>query len=372
MLRKYQLHNFKNHADTSMDMCNLTMLTGMNGMGKSSILQSMLVLRESYLRRPSMETLTLDGQSFSVGKTAELVNKSVTDRQDLLEFGLRTDEGNVALVYRYSEGIANEMELVGGNMSMAADCFKKISLFNDDFQYLSAFRMGPQSVYQSHTNVVDKHRQISDRMGMGEYVANFLSKYGQESIPVVPLAYPGSETLNLRAQTELWMGEISEGVRLTINEHGGQYDLMYGYEIPGKTTTYHSALNTGFGISYVLAVVVAVLSARPGALLLIENPEAHIHPSGQSALMRLISIAANNGVQIILETHSDHIINGALVNWKEMSIDRDLLAVYYFDRDENLNSLPLRLAVGDNGRIKNAPQGFFDQMKADLEVLFDF
>lgn len=372
MLRKYTLHNFKNHADTSMDLRNLTILTGMNGMGKSSILQSMLILRDSYLRRPSMELLTLDGQSFSVGKTAELVNRSVSDKQDLLHFGLETEEGWVTMAYRYPEGNANEMELAEGNVSAKTELLKKTSLFNDDFQYLSAFRMGPQPVYQSHTGVVDKHRQISDRMGMGEYVAYFLNQFGKVNIPIAPLAYHGSESLSLRVQTELWMGEISEGVRLQINEHGGQYDLKYGYEVPGKITTYHSALNTGFGISYVLAVVVAVLSARPGALLLIENPEAHIHPSGQSALMRLVSMAASYGVQIILETHSDHIINGALVNWKEMGISRDLLSVYYFDRDENLNSLPKRLKVGDNGRIKNAPQGFFDQMKADLEVLFDF
>jgi hypothetical protein len=77
------------------------------------------------------------------------------------------------------------------------------------------------------------------------------------------------------------MGEISEGIKMQIHQHGGQYDLNYGYEVPGKTTIYHSALNTGFGISYVLSVVVAILSARPGALLLIENPEAHIHlPTG--------------------------------------------------------------------------------------------
>ena len=79
-----------------------------------------------------------------------------------------------------------------------------------------------------------------------------------------------------------------------------------------------------------------------------------------------------NGVQIILETHSDHIVNGALVNWKECSADHNLLSVYYFERDENLNSRPVKVEIGSNGRIRNAPVGFFDQMKADLEVLFDF
>lgn len=372
MIRKYQLHNFKNHADTALELGNLTILTGINGMGKSSFLQSMLILRESYMRRPTMQSLSLDGTSFSVGGSANLVNRNVTEEQDLLKVLLAADEGSLEVGYRYPAGNVNEMEIAIGNVVDFDKLLSGISLFNDNFQYLSAFRMGPQGVYQSHTGVVDKHRQLSDHMGMGEYVAHFLALYGKEKIAVEALAHSSSESMSLVRQTELWMGEISDGIKMQINEHGGQYILKYGYEIPGKTTTYHSALNTGFGISYILSVVVAILSACPGALILIENPEAHIHPSGQAALMRLISIAAANGIQIVLESHSDHIVNGALVNWKEMCLDRRMLSVYYFDKDENLNSSPIRLEVGESGRIRNAPQGFFDQMKADLEVLFDF
>lgn len=372
MIRQYNIHNFKNHADTSLELRGLTILTGINGMGKSSVFQTMLILRESFLRRPSMQILSLDGESFSVGRTAGLVNRNVTVGADLLQLGVMADEGDFEFGYRYPVGDENEMAAVGDMANNMAVRLKCVSLFNDDFQYLSAFRMGPQAVYQSHTGVVDKHRQLSDRMGMGEYVAYYLSRFGNEKIAVEALAYPGSDGMTLSRQTELWMGEISEGIKMQIHQHGGQYDLKYGYEVPGKTTIYYSALNTGFGISYVLSVVVAILSARPGALLLIENPEAHIHPSGQAALMKLISRAALGGIQILLETHSDHIVNGALVNWKEIRADRGQLSVYYFERDENLNSRPVRLEIGDNGRIKNAPRGFFDQMKADLEVLFDF
>lgn len=372
MIRQYKLHNFKNHADTSLELGGLTILTGMNGMGKSSVFQSMLILRESFSRRPSMDILSLEGDSFSVGGSAGLVNRNVNKGEDLLQLGVITDEGSAEFSYRYPVGDKNELEAVGKGVDATEEYLQQIPLFNDDFQYLSALRMGPQDVYQSHTNVVDKHRQLSSRMGMGEYAVYFLNRYGNETIPVETLAYPGSDSMSLSDQTQLWLGEISEGIKMKIHQNGVQYDLLYGYEIPGRITTYHSALNTGFGISYVLSVVVAILSARPGALLLIENPEAHIHPSGQAAMMKLISKAAINGIQIILETHSDHIVNGALVNWKELQADRNLLSVYFFERDENMNSRPIRLEIGDNGRIINAPHGFFDQMKADLEVLFDF
>lgn len=373
MLKSYDIHNFKNHADTHLDFGNLTILTGINGMGKSSVFQSMLMMRESFLRMPLMDTLSLDGESFSVGGTSELVNRNVTDDQNLLKINLSTDQGRVNLGYVYPIENANELEIANGFFVPDAKLLKSISLFNDDFQYLSAFRVGPQSTYLSQTNVVDKHRQLSGKMGMGEYSVYFLSKFGQEPIALPELAYRGLESqLSLNRQVELWMGEITDGVKLNITQNGNQYVLKYGYEQPGRPTVYHSALNTGFGLSYILSVVIAILSAKSGSLILIENPEAHIHPSGQASLMRLVSLAASQGVQIVMETHSDHIINGALVNWKKYELDRNKLAVYYFYRDENLNASPKRLLVGENGRIQNAPKGFFDQMKADLEVLFDF
>ena len=371
MLKRYDIHNFKNHADTSLYLGNLTILTGINGMGKSSVIQSMLILRESFQKMPQMQVLSLDGNAFNVGGTAALVNRSVETEQNVLKLAITTDEGLAEFSYQYPIGDSNELELREGSEVPDPGWLKGMSLFNDHFQYLSAFRIGPQSVYFSQTNVVDRHRQISSKMGMGEFAVYFLSKFGQEDIPVEALAFEASTSLNLIQQVELWMGEISEGVRLRIDQNGSQYDLQYGYEQSGRPTVFHSAFNTGFGISYVLGLVVAILSAKPDSLILIENPEAHIHPSGQSSLMRLISLAAANGVQIILETHSDHIINGALVNWKLNKLDKDLLSVYYFDRDDKLNAFPVRLKVGENGRIQRAPEGFFDQMKTDLEVLFD-
>ena len=106
-------------------------------------------------------------------------------------------------------------------------------------------------------------------------------------------------------------------------------------------------------------------------VVLIENPEAHIHPAGQSAMMRLISQAANAGVQVVIETHSDHIINGALVARKQNVISPDALTVYFFDIDNDLNALPMQLEIGKNGLIQHAPEKFFGQMNADLKVLFD-
>src|SRR5438046_1441121 len=68
--------------------------------------------------------------------------------------------------------------------------------------------------------------------------------------------------------------------------------------------------NVGFGITYALPIVVSILSARPGSLVIIENPEAHLHPRGQVRMGELLSLASTAGIQVLIETHSDHVLNG--------------------------------------------------------------
>lgn len=367
MIKKYTIQNFKNHAHTALSLSNLNILTGLNGMGKSSVIQSMLLLRDSYAKNPSMSTLYTDIDSVDIVDSASLVNCNLEKNQDVMHLCIESDACTLQFNYQFS---IEDKDTLSAIDTDAPKDIKSCSLFTDDFQYLSAFRSGPQPSYGS-SSVVDKHRQMSLKLGMGEFAVYFLHKFQGEDIPLTELMYPDSTSRSLYDQTELWMTEISRGIKFKLDQNGKSVNLSFGYERPGKPTVYHNAMNTGYGVSYILSVIVSILSARPGSLIIVENPESHIHPSGQSALMRMISIAARNGVQFIIETHSDHILNGALVNAKKNVISKDQISVYYFDVDEKLNSNPHLLKIEDNGRIQTAPEGFFDQMDADTEVLFD-
>lgn len=371
MIKQYYLHNFKNHSDTVLNLSGLTLLTGMNGAGKSSVIQSMLLLRDTFISSHQLAFLYLKGDSFSVGRTVDAVNYNCKDDEELLRFRFMLDnEVTYDLCYRYSSD-ADATSLKREKTSSDEDGLLGIPLFTDKFQYLSAFRSGPQSLYSSDKDVVDTHRQLSNRLGQGEMTVYFLNKYGEEPLPIDSLCYNKSLPHTLRHQTECWMSEISDGLQILINQYGNSYEILFGTERKGHKPIFHSAINTGYGISYVLSVVVAILASKPGSLILIENPEAHIHPSGQSALMRLVSHAVAAGVQVIIETHSDHIINGALVARKRNVLNENALSVYFFDRDDEGNALPINLHIGQNGMIQNAPDRFFGQMNADLKVLFD-
>jgi predicted ATPase len=79
--------------------------------------------------------------------------------------------------------------------------------------------------------------------------------------------------------------------------------------------------------------VVACLAASPGSLLLLENPEAHLHPRGQTAMAELIARTAAAGAQVIVETHSDHVLNGVRLAVKRRVLTGAQTVVHYVDRE---------------------------------------
>src|SRR5262249_11560138 len=114
------------------------------------------------------------------------------------------------------------------------------------------------------------------------------------------------------------------------------------------------------------------LSARPGALLLIENPEAHLHPRGQRRMGELLAAAASAGVQIVAETHSDHALNGVRLSVQDGKLAPDNVAIHFFSRTETNGKTRLVTAsptIDPNGRISDWPEGFFDEWDSALAQL---
>lgn len=251
------------------------------------------------------------------------------------------------------------------------------NLFSEKFQYISAARLGPQEVYSKDDVVVEIHKQISVNEGKAEFCIHFLYKNQEEKVHE-KLVHPKYEINDLIHQVSAWEKEISEGVNVVINDLGKLgYELKYEFDNDkkGKTNQFYAS-NVGFGITYVLPILVSILSAKPGYLIIIENPEAHLHPSGISKLVELICKAAEAGIQIILETHSDHIINGILVQCKryevdqETGINRENVSIYQLERNETEHcSIAQKIEIEEGGRIFGKPLGFFDQISQDLKQL---
>jgi predicted ATPase len=184
-----------------------------------------------------------------------------------------------------------------------------------------------------------------------------------------------SSTPNLLDQVAGWLQFLSPGVRITSDLLAGTDDARLAYEYVGRRGFLESnskirPTNVGFGLTYSLPIVVACLSAQPGSLLLIENPEAHLHPLGQFAMGDLLARASREGVQIVVETHSDHVLNGIRLAVKRGVIESSEVVVHYFTRDVETGYASIESpAILEDGRLSSWPKGFFDQWDTALDAL---
>ncbi|MEI8641624.1 DUF3696 domain-containing protein [Pseudoalteromonas sp. Hal099] len=105
-------------------------------------------------------------------------------------------------------------------------------------------------------------------------------------------------------------------------------------------------------------------------ILIIENPEAHIHPSGQKpALGKLLAKAASSGIQVTLETHSDHVIDGIRISAKRKEIPHTDIIINYCKKDEEGRTFVDPIKVSEKGKLSNWPTGFFDESIKNLREL---
>lgn len=188
------------------------------------------------------------------------------------------------------------------------------------------------------------------------------------------MRHPKAQSNQLRHQLEAWLGEISPGTRLYTEAHHS-LDLVsmeFAFQTGRGETNRYRATNVGFGISYILPIVTAALSAGEGSLLLIENPEAHIHPHGQLRMGKLLALASLSGVQVIVETHSDHILNGLRLAVHCGDLHQDQVAMHYFTRiveSDSIRTQVITPVMDRHGRINEWPEGFFDENEKALRQL---
>ena len=168
------------------------------------------------------------------------------------------------------------------------------------------------------------------------------------------------------------MAEIFPGFQYAVTPVPGTDLATLGLATEGNPELIRPQ-NTGFGLSYTLPIFVACLAAPENGLVLIENPEAHLHPAAQSKFAAFLAMIVSSGVQIILETHSDHIINGVRKAVRAKVINKQNALIYFFRQAENTEQDKVtRIEIDGKGNLTDWPKGFFDQLDDDFEALTDW
>lgn len=378
MIKKIKIQNFKSLENVALECSNLNVLTGLNGMGKSSIIQALLLLRQSNDRGfLENEGLSLNGDLVNIGTGKEALYQF--SDTEVINFGLDfSTDGQIvnkewSFAYEnYNPDSDNDEKYSASDfLSFSDDVLKPINfsafpLFKrNTFNYLNADRW-----VKNEYEISDYHVVRSRSVGKyGEFTTHFLNHYGEKPINS-ELLFPGTKINELLTQVSAWLSEISPGTKVNTERIRGanSVKLRYVFTDNGISTGEISPLNVGFGITYILPVLVTLLSAELGDILIIENPESHIHPKGQSVVGKLMAKVAELGVQIFVETHSDHVINGIRVAVKS-GIQADSVKLSFFVRGKEENKIysePEFLILDQDGRIESWPSDFLDEWDNNL------
>ncbi len=370
MIRQITMKQYKCFVDETVSFKNLTVLSGLNSMGKSSLIDVLLLLRQSYLREDGGTPfgLHLNGRYVSLGKGLDILCEN-GDFDDVL-FKIKADS------YQYDgawEANNNQRVL----KSKYFDAEKKMtdlqnaSLFHDNrddflhFTYLNAERIGPRTMYP----IMEDTTEQNDLGIRGEFASQYLDIVGEKKIPIQGMVLSDAPSHMIRQQVQEWLNIISPGIQIDTNVDMelDTAKLRFSYaRSKGKSRNYRP-IHVGFGITYVLPVILALLATVQGGMVLLENPEAHLHPRGQTELGRLLARAAANGIQVIVETHSDHIINGIRLAVKRNELSKDDVQINFFSPSVTQPGTCVQsILINKNGELDSWPEDFLSEWENNL------
>lgn len=390
MLNYLKLNNFKCVPPIDFQLGKVNIFSGYNGRGKSSVLQALLVMSQSIKKDKlnSLEKLHLNGDFVNLGDFDEVLTDDHKDsfyislglasnqKGHELSFGYRWADNDIKVGTICSCCIDGEnfFDTVGGVEFTGSDIKKQIRTFPSyintilgpaNLHYVSADRRGPMKFVEK-MEIPELYRVGRD----GVFTINTLSTY-REKIPASMNIEEGdNKEYDLLTATTKWIDYIMSGGGLSVNDGTNSKEhristisLEFNLDKNNEKRGFQS-YNVGFGYSYILSIVVTALIAKEGNLVIIENPEAHLHPKAQLHMTYLLAKLAARGVQVFVETHSEHVVNGfRLAALKsEYHLSNKDISIFFFDYNYEVYSLHIE----PTGRIKNWPKGFFDLYQQEL------
>lgn len=366
MIVSLEIRNFKCFKNVQpFPLSKVNLFTGYNGRGKSTVLQSLLLLAQSLYDNRNLRKLMVNGIFCNLGIFEDLVNFQSDDKS--IHFTIESDlpdaPHKVELSYEENSARSGKMNgLVVDGVSMfetrqdlAGNIVSTVKTLGnypteihklfDNFQFVSADRMGPTPFEPKH-DLFDNNPVGNT----GEYKLNVITER------------------HIEEQLSESIQRIMDGGAMTVDGGDKANEVLKLFFSTLDASRQVKAINSGFGYSYIIPILLSVLTKKDGCLF-IENPEAHLHPCAQSRLMKeLIRLARMQNIQLFVETHSEHIVNAMRLCILEEGYDgftnKDVM-LYFFDKDLSVR----QLQVEPNAQIPMWPTGFFDQAERDAATI---
>lgn len=388
MITHLYIDGFKSLRNIDLNPARLNILVGPNGSGKSSVLQALLLLRQSANAiNGEVDGLRLSGELYEAGLPIDAIHP---DASHTIKIKLSDGPSNFQgkFVYdREDDGATSNRRLSGfseGNLPLAL--FERTG----EFAYLNAERIGPRVAYQLPSG----DDTVNGRVGkFGEFTTATLARafnnqqkvdaWNERTTSLFANAFKsldGNALVDevLASQGSIFrlsnaaLGWIVPGASFSAIENSDtdSATLLFIRDTQGikaKVRTTH----IGFGLTYALPIVVAGLTLRSYyGLLLVENPEAHLHPYSQSRMGAFLALIASTNRQIFIETHSDHLVNGIRLAVRYGLVPANDVRIYFFHNSlEAEQSEVSNIEIDALGGLASWPAGFFDQIERDLSRL---
>ncbi|MBU0992496.1 MAG: DUF3696 domain-containing protein [Proteobacteria bacterium] len=351
MLEALLIRGFKCFDTTEITLRRINIFSGTNSSGKSSAIQAFLLLCNNALKNSSSP---LNGMWLRLGTFDECRNHRINART----FRVGALSGKEIFEAEFCSANDDSNDVVVTFIHESEYIQKILSFDERHVYYLPANRIGPEDSYPKN---FDRVNFLGNK---AEFIVDFLYKNRKQA--VAPALIADTASVTLEYQVNYWLGKLF-GIKNTIRDLGLSNSLSVELSLGnGKPVRpYHM----GSGVSFAIGVLVSCLSANPDDIVVIENPEIHLHPKAQSDLTEFLCFAANAGIQVILETHSDHVFNGVRKSIVKNEIANKDVAVHFFQLDGNAISENIDIVLNEHGSVITHAKGLFDQFDDDLDQI---
>jgi predicted ATPase len=390
------IKNFKCFYDIEVPINELTIFAGGNGNGKSTAIQSLLLLRRTiehcsewkgnYFEYNNINHLNVelnDVYCLGLGNSLNVLPTEFKETNIVLGLS-NTDQ---SLLVKYSTNNLTEVWITPDKLLRNDFQYPENPLMFQQFYYLNAERIGPRIKQEI------KFYDYPNVGFQGEFTAQIItdldsleieSKFKIDSKRVLndKKYLKGSK---FQHHINAWLSYIIDGVTIIPVKDSETHTARITVDNSYSSGKGIFPTNTGFGISYSLPIIVSCLLAEKNSIQIIENPEAHLHPSAQSKMGYFLGAMANAGIKIIVETHSDHVVNGIQIAVAKKAIQHNKVTINYFYKEDkseqeiqedkilDVKQQPIvkPILINEKGELTEWPKGFFDQTQIDYVELLN-
>lgn len=374
MLSEVHLSSFKCFENLDLSLGQLTLLTGVNGGGKSSVMQALVLLAQTFRQQEWGRSLLLEGPELALGDVADVLNQDSARRR--MTLGLVCEKQTVKWVFKADERRAmsiglEQVEIDGKQVPLDSPIRWLMPLKHSEvspvvatlrnLSWITAERSGPRELLPLRE--ANGHSHVGHH---GEMAAGLLYWQGENEVNST-LCLPDTPP-TLFHQVRGYMQRFFPGCDVRVSPIDGASAISLRLRSDPRSD-FQRPQNVGFGLTQIFPIVVAILAAQAGDVLMIENPEVHLHPRAQQEIGVVLAQTAASGVQLILETHSDHVLNGIRLAVKQKILPSSDVRVHFFSHHLGKASVPESPTIDQDGRLDSWPEGFFDQFDLALSEL---